>query len=266
MMRLQGKDLSVSLGGRAILDGLEFRLQAGEMLGLIGPNGAGKTTLLRLLAGLVEKQRGELEIDGEAAASVPLQERARRIAYLAQSGDAQWPLSVERIIALGRLPHLGNWQQPGELDEKLIRQVMRQTDVMAFRERAVNTLSGGERARVLLARALVTEPRVLLADEPVAALDLAHQLEVMALLRNYCAEGGAVVVVLHDLRLAAHYCHRLQLIHDGRTLADGTAQQVLSPDNLKQAFGIRLREDGGTLEQAFELPWELYLGPSPLDP
>ncbi len=134
---------------------------------------------------------------------------------------------------------------------------MAQTDVLAFRKQAVNTLSGGERARVLLARALVSEPQILLADEPVAALDLAHQLEVMSLLRGYCAQGGAVVVVLHDLRLAAHYCHRLQLLHQGGTLAEGAPADVLSEANMKHAFGIRIRQASPSPDDLFALPWEL---------
>lgn len=256
MKLLQGERLKVSLGGQSILQDLSFSLESGEMLGLIGPNGAGKTTLLKLLAGLVEPEHGQLFIDGQSAPLVPLAERAKRIAYLAQSGDPHWPMSVERIIALGRLPHLSDWQAPSEHDAALIEQVMQQTDVAVFRHRAVNTLSGGERARVLLARALVAEPKILLADEPVAALDIAHQLEVMSLLRDYCEQGGAVVVVLHDLRLAAHYCHRLHLLHQGKTMADGFSSEVLTPTTLQQAFGIRARESDSDLEHAFEMPWK----------
>jgi len=257
MIRLEGEHMRVSLGGREILKDLSFHLEPGEMLGLIGPNGAGKTTLLRLLAGLVEMQQGRLQIDGRPSEQIELGERAKRIAYLAQSGDPHWPMSVERIIALGRLPHLSDWQSPTQRDAELIEQVMHQTDVAAFRDRAVNTLSGGERARVLLARALVAEPQVLLADEPVAALDVSHQLEVMSLLRAYCEQGGAVVVVLHDLRLAAHYCHRLQLLNQGETMAEGAASQVLTHETLEGAFGIRARANIGELERAFVMPWEL---------
>jgi len=257
MKRLQGDRLTVSLGRRAILKNTSFQLEVGEMLGLIGPNGAGKTTLLRLLAGLLDQPQDDLSLNGIRLQQVPLAQRAKQIAYLAQDGDAHWPMSAERIIALGRLPHLSDWQNPTADDEALIETVMRQTDVLPFRGQSVNTLSGGERARVLLARALVAEPQVLLADEPVAALDLAHQLEVMSLLRRYCDQGGSVVVVLHDLRLAAHYCHRLQLLYQGETLADGGPSEVLTEANMQQAFGIRSRQGLASHEGLFALPWEL---------
>ncbi len=256
MKRLAAQQLSLSLGGQQILQSLSFELQSGEMLGLIGPNGAGKTTLLRLLAGLLSPDSGSITLDDLSYSRLSHQRRAKKIAYLAQSGTAHWPMSVERIVALGRLPHLSDWQKPGDNDRRIIQQVIVQTDLRGFEQRQFDTLSGGECARVLLARALVAEPEILLADEPVAALDLTHQLEMMALLKQFCSRGGAVVVVLHDLRLAAHYCHRLQLLMHGRELANGSPAEVLSEPHIAQAFGIRLREGSGSIGTAFTLPWE----------
>jgi len=257
MRQLHASQLSISLGGRQILKSLSFNLQSGEMLGLIGPNGAGKTTLLRLLAGLLKPDDGSISLDDISYTKLTPQLRAKKMAYLAQSGTAHWPMSVERIVALGRLPHLSDWQKPSENDEQIIQRIMQQTDLIGFEQRAFNTLSGGERARVLLARALVAEPEILLADEPVAALDLAHQLEMMTLLKQFCNQGGAVVVVLHDLRLAAHYCDRLQLLTHGSELANGSPTEVLSEHSMEQAFGIRMREGTGSISTAFALPWEV---------
>jgi iron complex transport system ATP-binding protein len=254
--RLHGENLSVTLDGRQVLDGLSFELQSGEMLGLIGPNGAGKTTLLRTLAGLLKPSAGAVTLDGRDFHAIKPKERARQIAYLAQSGTAHWPMSVARIVELGRAPHLSDWQRPSDHDSEIISRAIRQTDLTGFEHRIFNTLSGGEKARVLLARALAAEPGILLADEPVAALDLSHQLDVMSLLGEFCQQGGAVVVVLHDLRLAAHYCHRVQLLVDGQTLASGPPGDVLSEANMGRAFGLRTRGPGGSTSSPFSIPWE----------
>ena len=256
MSLLGGKGLYVSRGQRKILKDVDIELQAGEMLGLIGPNGAGKSTLLRLLAGVIKADAGELTLDGKPMVSIPQPERARRIAYLPQLSEIAWPMSVERIVELGRTPHLEPWQEPGEADRTIIEQVMHQTDLMTFRDRAFNTLSGGEQARVLLARAMVTQPDILLADEPVSALDPAHQLDVMELLRQHCESGHSVIVVLHDLSLAAHYCHRLQLLHRGSTLAEGLAEAVLNEKNLADAYDIALTQANGNTLKPTSMPWQ----------
>ncbi|MEW8683368.1 MAG: ABC transporter ATP-binding protein, partial [Candidatus Thiodiazotropha endolucinida] len=195
-----------------------------------------------------------LSRNGTPISSAPRGERARRIAYLPQLSEIAWPMSVERIVALGRTPHLEPWQAPGQEDRKLIERVICQTDLLALRHRAFNTLSGGEQARVLLARALVTEPDILLADEPVSALDPAHQLDVMTLLSEHCEAGHAVIVVLHDLNLAAHYCQRLQLLYEGSTLADGEVEAVLSEENLMRAYEIAINPPTETAS-LFSLTW-----------
>ena len=247
--------ISLTLGGRPILRQISLQLKAGEMLGLIGPNGAGKSSLLKIIAGIVEPSAGELLVNGHALRRLPGLERARSIAYLAQAGTAHWPITVARVVALGRLPHLGSWRNASAEDLRVIEAALRRTDLLELSERPFPTLSGGEKARVLLARALAVEPNTLLADEPVAALDLSHQLEVMDLLRQHCNEGGAVLVVLHDLRLAAHYCDRLHLLYQGRTLATGTPASVINDANLAQAYGVSIRRAGGSLADAFALTW-----------
>lgn len=255
MTILTGHNLSLQLGGQTILRSIDIELQRGKMLGLIGPNGAGKTSLLRLLAGLLQPDSGELLLDETHLNRVDNHEKAKKIAYLAQEGTAHWPLEVERIVELGRLPYLGQWQRPGKSDAEAIERVMQQTDTLHLSQRSFNTLSGGEKARVLLARALASEPAILLADEPVSALDPSHQLAVMDLLTEHCNQGGSVVVVLHDLRLASHYCHQIQLLLDGTTLVTGTPSEVLTETNLEKAFDIALRGDHVSVEEAFSLSW-----------
>lgn len=254
-MSLNATELSLSLGGQPILHQISLHLKAGEMLGLIGPNGAGKSSLLKIIAGIVDPSAGKLLFDGRPLHSLPGLERARSIAYLAQAGTAHWPISVERVVALGRLPHLGSWRNASSEDRRIIQQALRQTDLLSLSGRSFTTLSGGEKARVLLARALAVAPKILLADEPVAALDLSHQLEVMDLLRQHCDNGGAALVVLHDLRLAAHYCDRLQLLYQGRTLDTGAPESVINDTNLQLAYGVRIRQQSGSLLDAFALTW-----------
>jgi len=256
MRGIEAVEVSLELSRQRILDRVSIRLRPGEMLGLIGPNGAGKSCLLKLLGGILTPAAGRISMDEVPLRAIAAVERARALAYLSQDANAYWPLLVERIVALGRIPHLGTWQRPDATDAASIRKAMAQTNVQTLAKRSFPTLSGGEKARVLLARALAVEPRYLLADEPVAALDPAHQLEVMELLRARCTGGTGVLVVLHDLRLAAHYCDRLQLLHQGRTLAQGSPQEVLSAPNLEQAYGIRLRHRGPDVHAAFALSWE----------
>lgn len=257
---LLGESISLMREGRPILEDVDIGLERGEMLGLIGPNGAGKSTLLRILAGVLEPDAGTLLLNDKPLTALSRQERARRIAYLPQLSRIAWPLSVERLVELGRTPHLEPWAHPGHADRAIIERVIVQTDLLDLRHRPFDTLSGGEQARVLLARALVTEPDILLADEPVAALDPAHQLDVMQLLSDHCEAGQSVIVVLHDLTLAAHYCHRLQLLYEGATLADGEVDEVLSDDNLAAAYAIELVEPDSEGYAPFSLPWRRLPG------
>ena len=255
MRLLKGRRLCFSRNDQPILDDLDIDLESGEMLALIGPNGAGKSTLLRLLAGVIPADKGQLTLADRPYDTLSPRERARRIAYLPQLNEIAWPMSVERLVTLGRIPHLEPWQHPSARDREIIEKVIEQTDLTSFRQRAFNTLSGGEQARVRLARALVTEADILLADEPVSALDPAHQLDVMQLLATYCRTGQGVIVVLHDLNLAAHYCGRLQLLHQGKTLAEGSVDSVLTTENLEQAYSIAINEPSSKTGTPFFLPW-----------
>ena len=232
MVRLD--NLSVTLGGRQVVAGISTELTGG-LIGLVGPNGAGKSSLVRAIAGLVPSE-GTILIDGKRA--LPLRERARRIAYLPQGQAVFWPVTVERLVALGRLPHLAPFERPADTDHAAIERALTRTDLLDLRDRSIDELSGGERARVLLARALAVEAPLLLADEPLAALDPAHQIEVMQLLRAEAARGATVIAVLHDLTLAARWCDRLLLMDKGQLVADGAPRQVLTAERIDAVYGV----------------------------
>ena len=240
MVTIACHDLSVRLGRQHALDGVSLELAPGTLVGVIGPNGAGKSTLLRSMAGLVAPESGTVTIDGTPLPEIPRRDLARRVAHLPQDQSVHWPVSVERLVSLGRLPHLAPLSRISPDDTAAIRRAMDRVDVTRFRDRTVTELSGGERGRALLARALAVEAGALLVDEPLAALDPGHRIDVMTLLRREAA-SGLTVVVLHDLTTAARYCDRLVLLDGGRLVADGTPGEVLTPERLRDVYGISAR-------------------------
>jgi iron complex transport system ATP-binding protein len=256
-MRIDAESLTLHLGGRKVLDSVSLSLGGGELVGLVGPNGAGKTSLLRALALLVEPTSGQVTYDGAAAESVPGQERACEIAYLAQNAPVHWPLTVERIVELGRLPHRGRFD--AARDAEAVNAALRAAGAEDLRHRTADTLSGGERTRVLLARALAVEAPILLADEPGQALDPYHQLGMMELLQTQARNGTGVLVVLHDLALACRYCDRLVLLAEGRKIGDGNPREVLNDRDLERAYRIKALR-GSHEGRFFVLPWS-KIGP-----
>lgn len=246
VLELQG--LGVELHGRLLLDDIHLCLQPGEMLGLIGPNGAGKSTLLKAIAHLLPYQ-GEIHLGGLSLARLAPRERALRLAYLGQGDVSGWPLRLRDYVALGRLPHRRSAADEPAVDTSITR--MRLEGLIG---RRFDQLSGGERARARLARALAVGSPLLLADEPVAALDPYHQLNVMQLLREQCAEGRSALVVLHDLTLASRFCDRLLLLDQGRLVACGSARQVLTPKHLQQVYRVQAML-GEYQQEPFVLPW-----------
>jgi iron complex transport system ATP-binding protein len=238
--RLSAKGLSILKSERWLVKNVSMDVTGGELIGLIGPNGAGKSTLLSLLAGIDKPSSGSIQLDGQALLDMPLNERAAKIGWLEQLGTVHWPVSVERLVMLGRIPHLPSWGKPTDADLHAVEHAIAVADCASIRKQVVTTLSGGERSRVLLARALAAEPSMLFADEPVSALDLGHQLQTMQLLRDFASDENAAVVVLHDLSLAARYCDKLYLMHEGEVVAKGSVASVLSTDNIARVYGVSI--------------------------
>lgn len=240
MVNIRLEQVGVSLGKRHVVRNASAAFVPGTLTGIVGPNGAGKSTLARAMLALVPHS-GRILVDDADVASMARAELARRVAYLPQGQTLHWPLTVERLVELGRLPHLAPMSRIGEADTAAIERAMARADVGGLRDRPATELSGGERARVLLARALAVEAPALIADEPLASLDPGHQIDVMELLQSEARAGGLVIAVLHDLTMAARYCDRLVLIDGGTVVADGTPAEVLTPANLKSVYGIEAK-------------------------
>ena len=244
---LETERVIVRLGGRAVVDEVTLALRPGQVTAVVGPNGAGKSTLLACLAGLRRPDSGRVRLGAAPLLGLKPRARARRIGFLPQIAEIAWRLDVETLVALGRSPHAGRFG-PGAQDRAAVERALASADLQGLSWRDVSSLSGGERGRVLIARALAGEPGWLLADEPLTGLDLGHQLDVAALLRRFAAEGGGVVLTVHDLGFAARAADRVVVMAHGRILADGRADAAMTPDVLAQAYGVRARwlpGDGG---------------------
>ncbi|MCS6854880.1 MAG: ABC transporter ATP-binding protein [Elioraea sp.] len=229
---IAAEQVTFARGHRPILADVSLSFHPGELSVLVGPNGAGKSTLLRLLAGLLPPDRGTVLLEGGPLDRLARRDRARRIGWLAQGAQAAWGMTVREIVALGRLPH-------GDGSAAAIDRALGRLGLASLAGRRIDRLSGGEAKRAMIARVLAGEPRVLLLDEPTANLDPAAAFAVMRLLREVAAEGRAVVVVLHDLALAARFADRIVLLSEGRLVADGAATSVLCDSMAGRVFGVR---------------------------
>lgn len=254
MKLLEVGGLKVSLDGISVLENVSFCLGEGEIVGLVGPNGAGKTTVLKLLTGALKSVEGRIEILGKFVREFSSQALAQNLGYLPQEAEVHWPLAVERIVALGRVPHLMPWEDLKDPDEKIIEEAMRATDTLPLKGRRIDHLAGGEKALVMIARLLAGEPRILLADEPVQGLDPSHALQVMELLRDVARGGRGVLVVLHDLALASRFCDRILLLHRGKIAAAGRPEEVFSAENLAASYHIEARYGDGN--DFYVVPWK----------
>jgi iron complex transport system ATP-binding protein len=225
-------------GDRAVLRGASLALALGEVLVLAGRNGAGKTTLLRTATGLLAPSAGRVLLDGRALGSYARREIARRVALVAQDTTVPFPFTVEEIVLLGRAPHLGAFGFESREDRRIAGACLERLGIAPLAPRSILELSGGERQLAMIARALAQTPQILLLDEPVAHLDLAHRLALEELLRSLAQEGKAALLVSHDLAGAARAADRLALLADGRVLACGTPREVLRADLMREAFGV----------------------------
>ncbi|MCW1956419.1 MAG: ABC transporter ATP-binding protein [Roseobacter sp.] len=226
--------LTALRGECPVVDDVTVAVGQGECVGLIGPNGAGKTTLMRAALGLLAA-KGASSLTALSPA-----ERARAVAWLPQSRDIAWPMTVQTVVALGRIPHLPRSTKLRPEDQAAVDAALAETGLTGFADRLANQLSGGEQARVLIARALAQQTPLLMVDEPIAGLDPAHQISTMESFAALAREGKSVIVSLHDLGLAARHCTRILMLSQGRLVADGTPAQVLTPERLNEVFGIRV--------------------------
>ncbi len=231
------RSLTLVRGGRPILNAVSGALKQGQVTAILGANGAGKSSLLACLAGLAPETLGDVSLGERALSAIVAAERARLIGLLPQRGEIHWNMRVDALVALGRLAHGGGGRLSDE-DRAVIFSVMVDMDIAHLAHRPVLTLSGGEQARVLLARVLAGEPQWLFADEPLASLDPAHQLAVLGNLRGVARRGAGVVVVLHDVNHAARVADHVILMKEGRIHADGPRDAMLTPALLEEIFGI----------------------------
>lgn len=256
MPLLAGHHLSVSLNDKKLLDHVSLDVSEGELVGLIGPNGAGKSTLLKALLGLQKLSAGHILFKDRLLSETSLEERGRHIAYVAQGNICHWPMSVAKIVEMGRLPYQRLFRKPSLQDRDAVESALNAFDVTHLKDRLVSTLSGGERARVMLARAFAGQPDLLIADEPTADLDPGHQLHVMEVLQEQACKGCAILVVLHDLNLATRFCERLYLLDQGRLKSCGDSRAVINAANMAQAYGIEALI-GCHETQDYIVPWRL---------
>lgn len=248
MTELLVRDLTLKAGETVLVESASLALSPGELVVLLGPNGAGKTSLLRAALGLERRAAGMASLDGQDCASLSPMQRARTVAYLPQQRPLAWPNTVRDVVALGRFAYGAAPGRLGAADAAAIDRAVTLCDLSSLADRSTDTLSGGELARMHCARAFAAETPLLVADEPVAALDPRHQFRIMDIIRSYVERGGGALVVLHDITLAARYATRLAWMKEGRIIADGTPADTLTAERLADIYGIKARVDGLRVE------------------
>lgn len=248
MNKLEVKDLSFSYGESETLRNINFDVQAGEFVSILGHNGSGKTTLLRCISGYLKVQAGEILLAGKPVSIMPVRELARRMALVPQHALMEFDFTVRDIVLMGRNPHVKRFTGESEADYKAADAALEWTGMDALKNRSVLTLSGGEWQRTIVARAICQNSEILLLDEPVANLDVRHQIEILRMVRRLCRENGvSAICVMHDINLASHFSDTLLLLKGGKELAYGTSESVISEENLRNAYGIgaKVRSEQG---------------------
>jgi len=238
MIELELEDLTLAYGRNVVVRDLAFRVVPGEMVGLIGPNGSGKSTVVRALSRVISPVSGRVLVGGRDVQEISRGELACLLGVVPQIAILPGTFTAFEIVLMGRNPHLGFLQHEGIRDMEVAWRAMEMTGTQAFAQRRINELSGGEIQRVVIARVLAQEPKSVLLDEPTASLDISHQVEILDLIKGLCRQYRlTVVIVLHDLNLAAQYCDRLILMKEGRLRAQGSPEEVINPRNIKEVYG-----------------------------
>ncbi|WP_052323027.1 ABC transporter ATP-binding protein [Candidatus Endolissoclinum faulkneri] len=253
---LDAKNISLYDGDKILLEVVTLSVGTGEVVGLLGPNGSGKSTLLKILACISEPSEGEVILNGKPIIGLDRKSIAQMIGYLPQGANSEWPISAREVVMLGRIPFLSSLSKISAADHIAVNKAMLATDTAHLTKRAVTTLSCGERMRVMLARALTGDQSLLLLDEPVTGLDPRHQLEAMILLNQLAMTGRSSLVVLHDITLAARFCRRIYVLHQGMIVSEGPPSEALDIGIMASVFGIEARfieEDKDVLI----IPWSL---------
>jgi len=241
-MRLKIDRVQFYYEARKVLDEISFEAGEGEFIGLIGPNGSGKTTLLKIIDGILKPKVGSVYLDCKRISELDPKELARELAMVPQTADLSFDLKVFDVVMMGRYPYLGKLSLEREVDEEKVRFWMRLTNTLHLAERSIKEVSGGERQRVLIARALAQEPRILLLDEPTSNLDVCYQIEIMNLLKELVEKLGLTIIcAIHDLNLAARYSDKIILINGGRIKGIGRPIEVLTKENLRDVFKIEAK-------------------------
>jgi len=241
MKAIETRDIRFSYNEKEVIKGISFSLEQREFLGIIGPNGAGKSTILKILAGILRIKKGTILILEQDLVTMDRKRLAQRIAFVPQETHSALDFSVEEIALMGRFPYLHAFQREEKRDLEAVEHALAYVDVMQFRKRPINSLSSGERQRVVLARALAQQPEILLLDEPTSHLDLHHQYRIMELLKKLNAEGMSVITVNHDLNLASLYCQRLILMHEGCICADGPPKTLINKETLRRVYRTEVK-------------------------
>ena len=236
---VDAQSLSFNVDATRLLDQVDLRAERGQFVGLIGPNGAGKSTLLRAISNVLSYQEGTVSLHGEELRSLSAKRVAELLALVPQIAPYTQGFTAFELVLMGRYPHLGRFQVEGQADDLIAKDAMRLTETETFSSRTIETLSGGERQRVFLARAVAQQPQVLLLDEPTSNLDVLHQLKILTLVEQLVEDGLTAVAAIHDLNLAARFCDRLVLLAGGRVVTEGSAQEVLTPETIESAFGVK---------------------------
>lgn len=240
-MKIEVKELEVGYVQQRVIKGMSLTLNEGEFCALLGPNGTGKSTLLKALIGELPVSGGKILLDSKPLPEWKQVEIAKRIALIAQEQVLQFDFTVEEYVLMGRYPYTDYWQTYTKEDQKIVSEMLNELNLAHFEKRIINQLSGGEKQRVSIARALIQDTPFLLMDESLSFLDINHQIEIMELLYRICKEKRkTILIVSHNINLSAEFCERMLLMKDGKIIADASVEEVLTPTRLKDSFGIEL--------------------------